>query len=210
MIKRNRAVLIITSIIILIPVLAGVILWDRLPDVIATHFGAGNEANGWSSKGFTVFGIPLIMLALQWVCVLATLADPKKQNISPTMFRLVLWIIPAISVIIMTVTYAIALEVIVNVGMVCIILVGVMITVLGNYMPKCKQSYTMGYKLPWTLNDEANWNATHRFAGWVMTVGGVILLVTAPFAVEWISLLVMIVTAFAPMVYSFVYYLRHK
>ena len=53
MIKRNRAVLIITSIIILIPVLAGVILWDRLPDVIATHFGAGNEANGWSSKGFT-------------------------------------------------------------------------------------------------------------------------------------------------------------
>ena len=210
MIKKNRAVLIITSIIILIPMLAGVILWDRLPDVIATHFGVGNEADGWSSKGFTVFGLPLIMLALQWVCVFATLADPKKQNISPTMFRLVLWIIPAISVIIMTVIYAMALEVIVNVGMVCVILVGVMSTVLGNYMPKCRQSYTMGYKLLWTLNDEGNWNATHRFAGWMMTIGGVVLLVTSPFGILWISLPVMIVTAFAPVVYSFVYYLRHK
>jgi len=210
MIKKNRTVLIITSIIILIPMLAGVILWDRLPDVIATHFGAGNEADGWSGKGFTVFGIPLIMLALQWVCVLATLADPKKHNISPAMFRLVLWIIPLISVIIMTVIYAMALEVIVNVGMVCVILVGVMSTVLGNYMPKCRQSYTMGYKLPWTLNDEGNWNATHRFAGWVMTIGGAVLLVTSPFGILWISLPVMIVTAFAPVVYSFVYYLRHK
>ena len=50
MIKKNLKTMIITSIIILLPIVAGVVLWDQLPDQIATHFGANGQPDGWSPK----------------------------------------------------------------------------------------------------------------------------------------------------------------
>ena len=63
MLKDNKKTLIITSILTILPILIGVFFWNRLPDVMATHFGANNEANGFTSKAFAVFGLPLILLA---------------------------------------------------------------------------------------------------------------------------------------------------
>ena len=62
MMKANKKTLIITSIVTILPVLIGIICWNRLPEVMATHFGFNNEANGFSSKAFAVFGLPLILL----------------------------------------------------------------------------------------------------------------------------------------------------
>ena len=94
MMKANKKTLIITSIVTMLPVLIGIICWNRLPDVMATHFGFNNEANGFSSKAFAVFGLPLILLAVLWVGAFVTAHDPKRQNISPKMFSLMLWIAP--------------------------------------------------------------------------------------------------------------------
>ena len=93
MIKKNLKVLIITSIVILLPVLAGVILWNKLPEQMPSHWNAAGEIDGWSSKWFSVFGMPLMMLAFQWICALGTSADPKKSNHSDKVVQLVLWMI---------------------------------------------------------------------------------------------------------------------
>lgn len=91
MMKKSeyKGIMIITSIMILLPMIIGVVLWDKLPSEIATHFGTDNQANGWSSKPMTVFGMPLLMLALQWFCFLITSNDPKKRNINKKMFTFV-------------------------------------------------------------------------------------------------------------------------
>ena len=65
MIKRNKGTLILTSIITLLPILAGIILWNQLPEQIPTHWNAAGEIDGYSSKAFAVFVIPIIMLAAQ-------------------------------------------------------------------------------------------------------------------------------------------------
>lgn len=57
--------------------------------------------------------------------------------------------------------------------------IGVMFIGIGNYMPKLKQNYTIGIKVPWTLNSEENWNMTHRMAGKVYVVAGVISIIIA-------------------------------
>lgn len=90
MLKRAWKTLLITSIVTLLPIPVGLVLWDRLPDVMATHFGTNNEANGFSSKPFAVFFIPLFCLAMLWICAVITANDPRKKNISPKIFRLVL------------------------------------------------------------------------------------------------------------------------
>ncbi len=68
MIKKNIWRLLISSVIILLPIVAGLLLWNSLPERIATHWGADGKADGWSGKTFTVFALPLIMLALHCVC----------------------------------------------------------------------------------------------------------------------------------------------
>lgn len=210
MLKENRKILIITSIIILLPIIVGLVLWNRLPDQVATHWGVENEPNGWTSKGFTVFGMPLVMLALHWVCVFATTADPKRQNISSKVFGIIICIIPFTTLVVTTITYCYALGMTVDVALICCMLMGVIFVVLGNYLPKCKQNYTMGIRVGWALNDASNWNATHHFAGWVYTIGGIVIILGSLFIHPLIIFAVMLVLVFAPIVYSYIYYLRHK
>ena len=69
MIKKNLKVLIIISIIILLPMVAGLILWNQLPAQMPTHFNIHGEADGWSSRAFAVFGIPVFLLAVHLLCL---------------------------------------------------------------------------------------------------------------------------------------------
>ena len=109
MMKKYKWTLLIGCIVTALPMLVGLILWNRLPDEIATHFGSGNVANGWSSKPFTVFGIPGIMLALELVLYFVTTNDPKKRNIDDKIMRFCLWIIPVTSLLVCLSCYGIAL-----------------------------------------------------------------------------------------------------
>ena len=206
MIKKNLKVLIVTSIVILLPILAGVILWNQLPDPMPTHWNAAGEIDGWSSKAFAVFGLPWILVAAQWLCMLGTAADPKKKNHPEKIIHLVLWIIPVLSVVIHTFVYLIALGYGVRMEVVMPILVGLIFTIIGNYLPKCKQNYTIGIKIPWTLSSEVNWNKTHRFAGWLWTFSGIVIMLSGIFGGFEVFLIVVFLMVFAPVIYSYILY----
>ena len=212
MIKRNLKTLILTSVIILIPVLMGLFLWNLLPDQIPTHWNAAGEVDGWSNKPFAVFVLPLFLLAIHWFCAIVTSIDPKHRDISDKMMALVLWICPVMSLAMGSIVFAAGLgyEHILDVPMILCLLMGAMFVFLGNYLPKCKQNYTIGIKLPWTLANEENWNKTHRFGGWVWTIGGVVTMATAFLGNFWLLLGILLVMAFAPMVYSYLYYRKHS
>lgn len=205
MMKKYKTRILISGLMILCTMLAGIILWNKLPDVIETHFGSDNTANGWSSKAFTVFGMPLILLGLHLLCVFVVFNDPKKQNIGEKMMGFVIWIVPVISVGMMTFLYMNALGMDINIGFVVNILLGIVFIVIGNYMPKCKQNYTTGIKLPWTLNSTENWNRTHRLAGWMYLICGIAFFINAFFTWEGIAVIV-IAVAVIPMIYSFLLY----
>ena len=204
MIKKNLKTLIITSVIILLPILAGVILWNQLPDPMPSHWNASGEIDGWSSKPFTIFGLPLILLAAQWLCVLGTAADPKKNNHPEKILHLVLWIIPVLSVAMHTFVYLIALGHGVRMEVVMPVLIGVIFTIIGNYLPKCKQNYTIGIKIPWTLNNEENWNRTHRFAGFLWVVCGIAIMFTGFFGGFWVFLPITFLMVLTPIFYSYI------
>lgn len=206
MLKKYRGTLIVGTIMMLLPILAGLILWNKLPEQVPTHFNAAGEVDGWSSKAFAVFGLPAILLGLHWVCMLGSLlGDPKAKNLEGKVFTLVLWICPVMSVVLMALVYCTALGMEMNVQIIMPVLLGLMMVIIGNWLPKCKQTYTLGIKLPWTLADEDNWNRTHRFAGPIWVVGGIVMMVTAIFGGWWlwVMLAVLAVMVIAPAVYSY-------
>ena len=204
MIKKNLKVLIITSIIILLPMVAGLILWNRLPEQVPFHWNAAGEIDGWASKPVAVFAPSAVMLALQWLCMLVTSTDPKKQNHPQKVISLVLWLNPLLTVFISTLMYASALGGSVRVEMLTPILLGVFFIAIGNYMPKCKQNYTIGIKIPWTLASEENWNKTHRFSSYVWVAGGFVMMLSGFLGSVWIFLIIALVMVFVPLIYSFV------
>lgn len=203
--KINKKLLVITTIIILLPIIIGLVFWEQLPAEMATHWGTDNEPNGWNSKAFTVFGIPGIMAALHIFCLVVTYADPKKSNIGEKAMGIVYWILPAVSLAVMSATYAYALGMDVNIGMICCLLMGIIFIALGNYLPKAKQNFTFGYKIPWTLSSEDNWNKTHRLAGWLMVICGFLFIINAFILSEWV-LMACFIAAVVPMVYSYILY----
>ena len=210
MIKQRKTTLILTSIFILVPIVIGIVLWNQLPDTMATHWGVDNEANGFSSKTFTVFGMPAVLLAIHWICILATKLDKKSQNINPKIFSLVLWICPALSLLMSAIVYLTALGKEIKVGFIVILFMGLLFIIIGNYLPKCKQSYTMGIKLPWTLESEENWNKTHRFAGPLWVIGGVGIMATAIFQSFILFFSIVVLMVIVPTVYSYLQYKKNK
>lgn len=210
MIKKNLPKLIITSLIILIPIVIGLILWDKLPDQVPMHWNAQGEVDGYGTKFQAVFLMPLVLVAFQWICVLGTSLDPKKQNINDKIFTLVLWIIPVISLLCNSMVFATALGHKVSVEIIMPLFMGTLFVIIGNYMPKCKQSYTVGIKLPWTLDNEENWNKTHRLAGFLWVIGGVIIMATAFLGAFWLFFIVLIPMVIVPFVYSYLLYKKNK
>lgn len=209
MLKKNKTQLIWSSVVILLPIFVGLILWNVLPERFSTHWNGAGEADGFSSKAFAIFGIPLIMLACQWLFIWITLKDPKNKEQSSKVFGMVLWILPLLSLIMNGMVYILAMGYHISVDIFVRILLGLMFVIMGNYMPKCKQNYTIGIKVSWALKNEENWNKTHRFAGKVWFLGGLLLLATLwiPFEnIMFVFLAVILILSFVPMIYSYAYY----
>ena len=206
MIKKNWRTLVLTSIVTLIPIVVGLLLWNQLPAQMPTHWDINGEVDAWSGKGYAVFFFPALLLGLHWLCLLASTMDPKKENYTPRMLTLVLWICPAISLLVSSLMYTKALGYDLRVNVIMPLLMGLLFITIGNLLPKMRQSYMIGIKLPWTLHNEENWNKTHRFGGKVWVAGGVIIMATAFVGSFWILLGMLIVMVALPTIYSYCLY----
>ena len=212
MLKRNKKHIIITSLIMLLPILVGLLLWNKLPDQVPTHFDSSGVPNDYSSKAFAVFGINFILIGCHLLTAFVTTADPKKQWIQDKVYRMVLWICPVVSIFIGTMVYGYCLNFKINISFVGGLLLSLLFIVVGNYLPKCKQNYMIGIKLPWTLDDTDNWNATHRMAGPIWVLGGVAILILniAGLHNTWTFLGITLMVALIPCIYSFWFYIKNN
>jgi len=213
MLKEHKFKVIISSIVILLPILFGIIMWNDLPDIMTTHWGADGNADGFGGKAFVVFGVPFILLILHFVGLLVTSLDKKQKEQNQKALGMIFWIIPVISLFTSGIMYRAAFGKEFNLGLFMPALLGAMFIFIGNYLPKVKQNRTLGIKISWTLNNEENWNKTHRFSGKVWVVGGLILLpsVFLPLtAMVWFTACVIAAMVIIPMVYSYSIYKQHQ
>ena len=209
MIKNNKWKLLISSIVILLPVVVGLIFWNKLPDEMITHWGIDGVANGWSSKAFAVFFLPVLMLLVHWLCVFLSTKLPGGKTQNPKVLGIVLWICPIISLFVNGMLYSVSFGH--DVNPVCFVypLLGIMFIAIGNYLPKCTRSITMGIKIKWALENDENWNATHRFGGKIWVAGGFLLLACGllPESVSlWIMFPIILILVVSPVVYSYLYH----
>lgn len=197
----------------LLPALIGLLLWGRLPEQMVTHFGADAVPDGTSAKAFAVFVLPLVMAALDLLALAFTALDPGHRNQNKKALGMIFWIMPAISISVCGMMYAIALGKTAHPMMILPVMLGGLFVGIGNYLPKVKQNTTLGIKIYWTLHNEENWNKTHRFAGKCWVVGGVLMMLTAVLPTDWmlaLMLLALVPLLGLPIGYSYRIYREHK
>lgn len=209
MFKKYKKQLIISSIVTLLPTVFGLLMWDQLPDIFVTHWAADGEANGWSSKAFAVFFMPLFLVGMNIFCAWITDRTNRGREQSPKVMNLVFWLIPVLSLACNGMVYSIALGKTWEATAVLPILLGLLFTLIGNYLPKCTRNTSIGIKVIWALNNEENWNATHRFAGKVWVAAGLITLLSGflPMSVGYPVMFVSLMgSGLVPTLYSYLYY----
>lgn len=213
MILKNKKLLIATSLLTLLPIPVGLLLWNQFPETMAIHFGFTGEADGYASPNFTVFALPLLMLAFHWLCIFFTARDKGNQGRNQKMFHIVLWTIPIISNLSLLGLYAFALDVEFSPVVWTMVPMGLLFAVIGNYMPKTRMNSTMGIKVPWTYSSEANWNATHRYAGKVWMIGGILIALCGLLPHGWavtVMLVSVLVLIILPIAYAYRFYKKEK
>lgn len=179
MLLKNKKTLTLLSLVTLLPTVWGLLLWNRLPLSLTTHWNVYGQADGTTSRSFVVFGMPLVLLAFQWLCIVATMLDSKNRDKNRKPLTLMLWVIPVLSNVVIGMMYAVSLGAEISPVGVILVFMGILVMAIGNYLPKCKQNSTLGLRTYWTLRSEENWNATHRFAGKVWVAGGGVMLLLA-------------------------------
>jgi len=202
--KRTK---IITVLVCLLPVIAGILLYPRFPEQMVTHWDAQGNPNGWQPKFVGAIVFPgllfLLQLAMPWILS----ADPKNKKLNPKIVNLICWILPATTLLCSFSTICAGLGIDPNVQIIAPAFMGFLLLIIGNYMPKMAPSYTVGIKLPWTLESAENWNRTHRLAGFLWTLGGLAMIICAFFPFRAAALVIVIlVIVLVPVIYSFCLY----
>ena len=196
-------------------VLFSLAVYNRLPEQVATHFGPTGEADGWSSRSFAAFGIPLLAFFIFSLMNALPKILPRAENFSQ--FADTYW-----TVVTMMVAFMLAMHVVilgkalgwpVDVPTFVLLGVGALFVILGNLMPRVKSNWVLGIRTPWTLDSETVWHETHRLGGRTMVAGGIITMIAAflPEAIKpWVALGALMLGAFVPAVYSYVVWRREK
>lgn len=87
MIRQNKAKILLSSAVILLPALYGIIMWNHLPDTMAVHWGADGITDGTAGKVLAVFGLPLLYLLVHLFCLWLTLRDQKSGGRAGRLWR---------------------------------------------------------------------------------------------------------------------------
>ena len=203
--KMNKKQPILTSFVIVLPALLGAFFWNALPEQVPTHFGIDVQADGYSSKIFTFVAFPILFVLFQIIALASLERESVKVTVPAKMRKLYAWIVPALSFIVQGSIYANALGWVKSSPTLVTAFLGIIFIILGNYLPKTHRNHTIGIRTPWTLSDDKNWYKTHRMAGKLWVLGGLLILLESfvQVAMPYVMGVVIAIMIIAPMIYSF-------
>lgn len=183
--------------------------YPSLPEQVPTHWNIHGEVDGYSHKSMASFILPLLPLTLYLGLTFAPLLDPKKQNYKKfaSSYEKVRLAIVLVMVVVTFLPLVSAMGYLVNVGLLVKSIVALLLVVLGNYMGKIRHNYLMGFRLPWTLDNEEIWNKTHRVGGKLMVLGGLLAFLSA-FLDSTLGFILFMLGIFLPFVITMVYSYR--
>lgn len=210
----TRLTTIIVLALILGATLAGALLWNQLPDPMASHWDANDQVNGYMSKFWGVFMMPLILLGMFLIFLVIPQIDPLKANIAQ--FRETFNLFIAFMVGFMVYIHALTLrwnlgytDFGISKGM--LPAMGLLFIVIGSLLRKAKRNFFIGIRTPWTLSSDAVWDKTHQLGAVLFMASGVLAVIggfIGGMVAFWMLMVPLFGSTIFLLVYSYVLYQR--
>ena len=173
----TRTTTLIVLLMILGATVAGLLLWNRLPDPMASHWNANDQVNGYISKFWGVFLLPLITLGMFLLFLVIPSIDPLKANIAQFRESFNLFIVLMVAFMV----YLYGLTLAWNLGYsnfkmsgAMLPAIGLLFIFIGFMMRQAKRNYFIGIRTPWTLANDKVWDETHRVGAVLFMISGLL------------------------------------
>ncbi|MBU2564612.1 DUF1648 domain-containing protein [Patescibacteria group bacterium] len=201
---------IFTLIIIIISFLAGIYLYDFMPEKIASHWNAKGQVDEYMSKFWGLFLMPIVCIGVFFLLLIIPKIDPLKKNVDK--FRK--YFDSFIFLIVLFLVYIYALTIIWNLNIEfdmnksILPAIGLLFFYSGVLIGHAKRNWFIGIRTPWTLSSDIAWDKTHKLGGVLFKIAGILAFVGLIFpniAILIIMIPVILFTIFL-FIYSYVVY----
>ena len=199
--------------IILVPFIYLAYVWEKLPEKVPMHWNMEGEIDRYGDKSELIL-IPFLLPLLIYVLfTIIPKIDPKDKlkymGKKYTVLKTVLTVF--MSALSMMIIYAAMNESFYNPNYI-LLLIGVLFAILGNYFKTLRANYFIGIKTPWTLENETVWKETHKLAGKIWFIGGLMIifgsLILDKTANTVLFVTITVTITLIPVVYSYFKYQR--
>jgi uncharacterized membrane protein len=201
------------SAIIIISFIIGIVLYPQMPDRMASHWGANGEVDGYMSKFWGLFLLPIILTIMTLLFVFLPKIDPLKKNVEK--FRPYYEGFILVMVIFLAYIYALTIAWNLNYKFDMTLMIVPAMSILFYYcgvlLEHAKRNWFIGIKTPWTLSSDTVWKKTHKLGAKLFKVSSIILL-SGIFIPDYafFLLLLVIIAALYPIIYSYQEYKKLK
>lgn len=189
--------------------------YPRLPPTVATHWNLRGTPDDFSSRGWAVALIPLVIAVMTAVFNVLPKVDPRRENYAR--FLGTYWLIANAVIAFMLVAHAIiiasGLGYSVQIDRVMPVGIGLLFVFLGNYLTRVEPNWFVGIRTPWTLSSDTVWRKTHRTGGWLMVIGGLVVAFSAFLphsAFMPLFVAAVVIMALIPVVQSYILWKREQ
>jgi len=210
----TRLTTIIVLILIVGAIIAGLLLWNQLPEQMASHWNVNDQVDGYMPKFWGVFMVPLITLGMFALFLVVPSIDPLKANIAQfrEVFNLFIVLIVAFMLYIHALTLAWSLGYTgFKMSTSMLPAMGLLFIFIGFMLRKAKRNFFIGIRTPWTLSSDTVWDKTHQLGAILFMASGVFTLVGGIFGgmtAFWFLFVPLMGSTIFLLVYSFVLYQR--
>jgi uncharacterized membrane protein len=208
----TKTTTIISLILIVIAVIAGAVLWNQLPDQMASHWNANDQVDGTMPKFWGIFMMPLITLGMTILFLVIPNIDPLKANIAKfrESFNIFIVLIVAFMLYIHALTLAWSLgNTNFKLSAAMLPFMGILFIAIGFMLRKAKRNFFIGIRTPWTLSSDSVWDKTHQLGSLLFMISGAFAIIGGLFGgitAFWLMFVPLIGSTLFLVVYSYVLY----
>lgn len=172
-------------ILMYLPLVIVLIALPYLPEKIPAHYGFDNQVDRWGNK-YEALLFPIISLLMGYFLLgMAKLAAKQEEhgennkNVTIIMGILVLILLNALNVYSLYTSFNKVENlsfVSLDIGQLVFGIIGMLMIVIGNLMPKLRMNSMIGLRTHWSMKDEATGKKSQHIGGISFIIGGIIII----------------------------------
>ena len=205
----------IPLLIVAAAIVASLLVYPSLPERVPTHWDLAGRPNGWSSRFWGAWVMPIFIVGAWAIMQILPRIDPRGTNyakfggalegiiVSIMLFMLGMHVIALRAAM----GYSVAMERVLPIGL------GILFIAIGNLLPRARPNWFVGIRTPWTLSSDRVWEKTHRFGGHVFVGSGIVMLLSGLFlghSAHIVTFVVVSLCAAAVLIFSYLEWKREQ